>query len=117
MTQHANLINGQWAAAKCQIPNTNPSELSDVIGDYAQGDAADVDNAVAAAAAAFPAWSTSGIRPAMMRSTRSAPKFWPARKNWVRCWHVKKARPRPKVLAKSAALARSSSSSPVNACG
>ena len=62
MTQHANLINGQWAAAKCQIPNTNPSELSDVIGDYAQGDAADVDNAVAAAAAAFPAWSTSGIQ-------------------------------------------------------
>ena len=62
MTQHANLINGQWAAAKCQIPNTNPSDQADVIGEYAQGDAADVNAAVAAAQAAFPAWSTSGIQ-------------------------------------------------------
>ncbi len=62
MTQHLNLINGEWTHGKAQAPNTNPSQLSDVIGDYAQGDSADVDAAVAAAAAAFPAWSTSGIQ-------------------------------------------------------
>ena len=62
MTQFDNLINGQWTAGKSYSPNTNPSDLADVVGDYAQGDASDVNAAVAAAAAAFPAWSTSGIQ-------------------------------------------------------
>ncbi len=62
MTQHHNLINGQWTPGKSYAPNTNPSDLADVIGEYAQGDASDVNAAVAAATAAFPAWSTSGIQ-------------------------------------------------------
>ncbi len=62
MTPHLNLINGQWTAADSYSPNTNPSDLSDLIGAYAQGGASDVQAAVAAAAAAFPAWSTSGIQ-------------------------------------------------------
>ena len=62
MTQHNNLINGQWTPGQSYSPNINPSDLSDVIGDYAQGSAADVDTAVAAAMSAFPAWSTSGIQ-------------------------------------------------------
>ena len=62
MTTYNNLINGQWLAGKTTTANINPSDLADVIGDYAQGDAADVNAAVAAATAAFPAWSTSGIQ-------------------------------------------------------
>lgn len=62
MTQHNNLINGVWTPGKSYAPNTNPSDLADVIGEYAQGDASDVNAAVAAATAAFPAWSTSGIQ-------------------------------------------------------
>ena len=62
MTTYNNLINGQWVAGKTVTANTNPSDLSDVIGEYTQGDAADVNAAVAAAQAAFPAWSTSGIQ-------------------------------------------------------
>jgi len=62
MTTHNNLINGSWTPGKTTSPNTNPSDLSDVIGHYAQGDASDVDAAVAAATAAFPAWSVSGIQ-------------------------------------------------------
>ncbi len=62
MTTHNNLINGSWTPGKTSAPNTNPSDLSDVIGQYAQGDASDVDAAVAAATAAFPAWSVSGIQ-------------------------------------------------------
>ncbi|MPS92176.1 aldehyde dehydrogenase family protein, partial [Comamonas sp.] len=62
MSRYDNLINGQWTAADSYSPNTNPSDLSDVIGEYAQGGAADVQAAVAAATAAFPAWSTSGIQ-------------------------------------------------------
>ncbi len=57
-----NLIGGAWTHANTYTPNTNPGDVSDVIGEYAQGDAASVQAAVAAATAAFPAWSTSGIQ-------------------------------------------------------
>jgi acyl-CoA reductase-like NAD-dependent aldehyde dehydrogenase len=60
--KHDNLINGEWVAGNSYSPNVNPSNLSEVIGEYTQGDAAHVDRAVAAARAAFPAWSTSGIQ-------------------------------------------------------
>ncbi|WP_159916097.1 aldehyde dehydrogenase family protein, partial [Pantoea sp. 18069] len=62
MARYDNLINGRWTAAAHYAPNTNPGDLSDVIGEYAQGGAEDLQAAVAAAAAAFPAWSTSGIQ-------------------------------------------------------
>lgn len=62
MPRFDNLIAGQWTAGKSYAPNTNPSDLSDVIGEYAQGDASNVEAAVAAATAAFPAWSVSGIQ-------------------------------------------------------
>ena len=62
MTQFNNLINGQWVTSASYTPNINPSFLDDVIGEYAQGDANDVNTAVAAATAAFPAWSVSGIQ-------------------------------------------------------
>jgi acyl-CoA reductase-like NAD-dependent aldehyde dehydrogenase len=62
MTQHDNLIGGQWVAGNSYSPNLNPSNLADVIGEYTQGDAAQVDAAVQAARAAFPAWSSGGIQ-------------------------------------------------------
>ena len=61
-TPHLNFINGEWLAGNSLSPNLNPSNLADVIGEYAQGDAAQLDLAVRAAEAAFPAWSTSGIQ-------------------------------------------------------
>ncbi len=60
--QHNNLINGEWVAGASYSPNINPSDTSDVIGEYAQATAAQLDAAVQAAQAAFPAWSTSGIQ-------------------------------------------------------
>jgi len=57
-----NLINGQWTAAASYAPNINPSNLADTIGDYAQADAAQLDSAVQAAQAAFPAWSTGNVQ-------------------------------------------------------
>ena len=60
--EHLNLIAGEWKAGVSLSPNRNPSNLADVIGQYTQGDASHVDEAVAAARAAFPAWSTSGIQ-------------------------------------------------------
>ena len=59
---HLNFIAGEWLAGTGSAPNINPSDLSDVVGGYALGATAQVDVAVAAARAAFPAWSTSGIQ-------------------------------------------------------
>ena len=63
MTQkHDNFINGQWVAGASYAPNINPSNLGDVIGEYTQGDAVQLDAAVQAAQAAFPAWSTGNVQ-------------------------------------------------------
>ncbi|MDO4231035.1 MAG: aldehyde dehydrogenase family protein [Lautropia sp.] len=62
MARYDNLIDGQHVAGKAYNPNVNPSDLSDVIGEYAQGEANDVKQAVAAAKAAFAQWSLSGIQ-------------------------------------------------------
>ena len=61
--QFPNYIGGEWtAAAASWAPNRNPSDLSDVIGEYAQADAAQAKAAVDAARRAFPAWSTGSIQ-------------------------------------------------------
>src|SRR6218665_1726402 len=54
-----NFINGEWLAGASVSRNVNPSDTRDLIGDYAQADAAQTQLAVAAASAAFPAWSLS----------------------------------------------------------
>ena len=60
--QHNNLIAGEWLAGGNYSPNINPSNLADVVGEYTQASAAQLDTAVQAARKAFPAWSTSGIQ-------------------------------------------------------
>ncbi|HSV59362.1 MAG TPA: aldehyde dehydrogenase family protein, partial [Variovorax sp.] len=62
MQQHDNFIGGSWVKGNSYSPNLNPSNLADTIAEYAQGDAAQVDAAVAAATAAFPAWATGSIQ-------------------------------------------------------
>ena len=62
MNRFDNLINGEWRAGASYSPNVNPSNLADVLGHYTQGDAAQVDEAVAGATAAFPAWATGSVQ-------------------------------------------------------
>ncbi|HEY1460048.1 MAG TPA: aldehyde dehydrogenase family protein [Casimicrobiaceae bacterium] len=59
---HRNYVAGEWLAGSDLSKNINPSDLGDVIGEYARADRAQADNAIGAARAAFPAWSTSGIQ-------------------------------------------------------
>ena len=54
-----NLIGGEWKAGPNEGKDVNPSNTNEIVGTYAQGAAADVDAAVDAAKAAFPAWSRS----------------------------------------------------------
>lgn len=62
MNVFPNLIGGQWLEGGSANPNINPSNLDDLIGQYAQADAAQAHSAIAAARAAFPAWALSGIQ-------------------------------------------------------
>ena len=57
-----NYINGEWVGAELALTDVNPSDLDDVVGRYAEASAAQVGEAVAAARAAFPAWSRRGIQ-------------------------------------------------------
>jgi aldehyde dehydrogenase (NAD+) len=59
MKTYDNLIGGEWVAGATTAPNINPSDTDDVIGLYAQADTAQAEQAIAAARAAFPAWSRS----------------------------------------------------------
>ena len=62
MTTHLNYINGEWVAGVAASANVNPSNLADIVGEYALADAAQVDLAAQAAVNAFPAWSVLGIQ-------------------------------------------------------
>jgi aldehyde dehydrogenase (NAD+) len=56
---YKNLIAGKWVDARSgqTFASTNPADRDDVIGEFPASGADDVDAAVAAAQAAFPAWS------------------------------------------------------------
>ena len=60
MTIYQNLIAGEWVGSDASN-NISPSDTNDVVGSYAQGTADDAKQAIAAAKAAFPKWSQSGI--------------------------------------------------------
>jgi len=62
MSQYKNYINGEWVESPQVNRNVNPADLSDVIGEYARADRAQAEQAVAAAHAAFPKWSMSGLQ-------------------------------------------------------
>jgi aldehyde dehydrogenase (NAD+) len=53
------LIDGQWRDSGRSEPNRNPSDLSDVVGDYAWASASDAGEALAAARKAFLGWGRS----------------------------------------------------------
>ncbi|MCC6618200.1 MAG: aldehyde dehydrogenase family protein, partial [Chloroflexi bacterium] len=56
---YANLIAGEWTPARsgATFTSVSPANHDDVIGEFPSSSIADVDAAVAAARAAFPAWS------------------------------------------------------------
>lgn len=56
-----NFINGDWVEGVDTIDNINPSDLSDMIGRFAQADAAQARAAIAAARTAQPAWQEKGL--------------------------------------------------------
>ncbi len=59
MSVHANLIGGEWQDQGAAAANVNPSDVSDIVGEYAQADTAGVAAAIGAAKAAAPGWAAS----------------------------------------------------------
>ena len=62
MTLHQNFIAGSWIDGTEAADNINPSDTGDVVGRYARASREQAEQAIAAAKAAFPAWSRSGIQ-------------------------------------------------------
>src|SRR5690349_3468 len=55
----SNVIDGRPVESKDRTPNINPSNIQDVVGEFARGSTADVQAAIAAARKAFSKWSRS----------------------------------------------------------
>ena len=58
---NGNFIAGQWVTGTTGFLSTNPSDTSDVLGEFSEASADSVRAAIDAAAAAFPKWSRSPI--------------------------------------------------------
>src|SRR3989442_12781014 len=56
-TTFPNLIDGQSIDSADRTTDINPSNLSDVVGEFARASASDVEQAIASARAAFTKWS------------------------------------------------------------
>src|SRR5260370_30407676 len=59
MAVQQNYIAGEWSGGGAVNRNLNPSNIDDVVGEYARADRGDVERAIEAAASAFPKWSLS----------------------------------------------------------
>ncbi len=57
-----NYIAGQWTAGADMRRNINPSDLDDLVGEYAHVDAAQTEAAIVAARTAFPAWARGALQ-------------------------------------------------------
>lgn len=61
-TQFLNYIAGEWVPGSTTSKDVNPSDTSDVLGEYAQADQKQTETAIEAAKAAFPAWATFNVQ-------------------------------------------------------
>jgi aldehyde dehydrogenase (NAD+) len=57
-----NFIGGEWVGTGEELPNINPSNTDDIIGQYIQGSVEDTDAAIDAARETFLDWSRSSIQ-------------------------------------------------------
>ncbi|MBM3538594.1 MAG: aldehyde dehydrogenase family protein [Alphaproteobacteria bacterium] len=57
-----NYVGGEWVAGKAVTRDINPSDIKDLVGEYAQADAALTEQAIDAARDAFRTWSVSPIQ-------------------------------------------------------
>ena len=59
---HRNVIGGEWVSSTDASVDRNPSDLSDVVGEFARADAKQTSDAVASAAAAAGSWGSGSVQ-------------------------------------------------------
>ena len=59
---HANLIAGEWVRGSDAVADINPSDTADTVGEYDRAGAQQVEDAIAAARAAAPAWARTTVQ-------------------------------------------------------
>lgn len=59
--QNSSYIAGDWVSGESEVENRNPSDVSDLIGTYAQAGESQVETALDAARAAQVTWQNSGL--------------------------------------------------------
>lgn len=59
--QFANLIAGEWVQSGEGIENRSPSDVTDLVGVFAQAEPSQLDDALVAACHAQPAWAATGL--------------------------------------------------------
>ncbi|WP_299236356.1 aldehyde dehydrogenase family protein [uncultured Halomonas sp.] len=58
---HSLYINGTWVEGQGSITNVNPSDTSDIVGEYAQASVAQVEEAISAARQGQKQWARTGL--------------------------------------------------------
>ncbi len=76
---HRNLIGGEWIGTE-GAENINPSNTDEVVGVYVQAGSDEAKAAIAAAKAAFPAWSRTGIYERHLILRRAADEIFARKK-------------------------------------
>lgn len=61
MSLHKNFIAGEWVAGESEVENRNPSDVSDLIGMFAQASGDQVEQALDAARSAQAEWARTGM--------------------------------------------------------
>ena len=118
MANCKNLIDGEWVGGE-GVPNINPSNTNDVVGDYARATAEDDrSSAIAAAKAAFPAWSRSGLLERHAILSKTAHEILARKEELGELLSREEGKTLPEGIGEvDARRRRSSISSPARRCG
>ena len=117
MLMFDNLIDGEWLSDGARAPNVNPSDTKDIVGEAVRGTRAQAEAAIAAAKAAFPAWSRSTPQARYDILKKASDEILARKDELGRLLSREEGKTLPKASAKSRAPARSLRSLPANACG
>ena len=116
MALHKNFINGEWVAGTGAKENINPSDVTDIVGEYAQADKAQTEAAIAAAQAAAPAGLQQHRSNGLIFWKRRALSCWRGGKKLAGCCRAKKESRWPTALPRPCAPRRFSSFLPRRRC-
>ncbi len=109
-------INGEWQAGVDTIANINPSDTSEIVGEFAQASQDQVKDAIAAARQAQPKWEATPLEKRQSILQAIGDEMIAAVMSWVHCSHVKKASHLPKVAVRFIVLGSSSIIMPPKYC-